>query len=665
MPKNPFEVTKAVDFTDAEIAANFVDFPGGGFESLAKPDNAMPTFLVGGKGGGRTHLMRFYSYALQKKRSSQVLESILSEGYIGIYFRCSGLNGSRFSGKRQSEDLWSDVFNYYMDIWLTEHALNVINDIQENDAPWNREEQSNFARQVRLLLIQQESFLDEETDEKPLKTIRDLVVAIRRNMDRSINNVAIRGSLDIDILTAPGQLVFETGRAITASLPGLENIKLTYLIDEFENLSEPQQTYINTLLREKELPVCFLVGSRLWGVRTHKTYSAGEKNIKGSEYEWIILETAYKKSKDAYQKFCTDLAIGRLRGAGHSNVTPDQLKLIFGDLSQDKFHDAYTLGILSEFEPNHRPYFDRLRKSIRDATGNEKLSDEVCVNLQIPEHPLLEKAAILRFYQMWSSDKRATVDAAVQASKFVSSLLTDVPDRAASEFLNHWKLDLLAQLCNSCNQKFPYLGFTQFVEMSGFLPRSFLTILKYITYWAQFNGEDPFSKSDPISSSAQSSGVTDAANWFYTDSLPLGKSGEDCDRSMRRLCTLFKQIRNSDKPTEVSCVTFSTDTFGVSQRALDKINECVSHNLLIEIKTGRTSRNKGSQHRKFQIHPMIAPIYALPTGRRGDLAMQAEEINSIFDPSAEESAYRMIANRRMASLNAPFAIRAETQEVLF
>src|SRR5215212_1798760 len=107
--KNPFEVTKASDFSDKQIAATWVDLPGGGFTSLADPGSPMPRFLVGGKGGGRTHLLRYYSYPLQKLRHDDLIAGIRNDGYVGIYLRTSGLNSLRFTDKGQESDTWQAV----------------------------------------------------------------------------------------------------------------------------------------------------------------------------------------------------------------------------------------------------------------------------------------------------------------------------------------------------------------------------------------------------------------------------------------------------------------------------------------------------------------------------------------------------------------------------
>ena len=68
-PTNPFNITKAVDFNDQEINDYWVDIPSGeGFAAMAKPTSPMPMLILGGKGSGKTHLMRYFSYPLQRIR---------------------------------------------------------------------------------------------------------------------------------------------------------------------------------------------------------------------------------------------------------------------------------------------------------------------------------------------------------------------------------------------------------------------------------------------------------------------------------------------------------------------------------------------------------------------------------------------------------------------
>ena len=95
---NPFNITKADDFSDKEINDLWVDITSGdGFSRLVKPTSPMPMFILGGKGSGKTHLMKYVSYSVQKLRHAKdVMAGIRADGYIGIYVRCGGLNASRF-----------------------------------------------------------------------------------------------------------------------------------------------------------------------------------------------------------------------------------------------------------------------------------------------------------------------------------------------------------------------------------------------------------------------------------------------------------------------------------------------------------------------------------------------------------------------------------------
>ena len=122
---NPFGITKAVDLNDEQILSLWVNVSGAAadFAEFARPQSPMPTFIMGAKGSGKTHLMRYHSFELQTLRHNQrnvsLREGVRSDGYIGIYMRCSGLNSGRFANKRQSPEVWKELFAYYIELWLT------------------------------------------------------------------------------------------------------------------------------------------------------------------------------------------------------------------------------------------------------------------------------------------------------------------------------------------------------------------------------------------------------------------------------------------------------------------------------------------------------------------------------------------------------------------
>src|SRR5690606_9881734 len=117
---NPFDLTKASDYSDEQVKEYWVDV-GDAQKSLVtfiKPTSLVPMFLLGGKGSGKTHLMRYCSSAVQEPRHSNLRTAIAQEKYVGVYSIADGLNVHRFSGKGQTDETWQSIFAYSFELWL-------------------------------------------------------------------------------------------------------------------------------------------------------------------------------------------------------------------------------------------------------------------------------------------------------------------------------------------------------------------------------------------------------------------------------------------------------------------------------------------------------------------------------------------------------------------
>jgi hypothetical protein len=188
---NPFGLTKASHFSDKKIHELWVDFPvEGGFEKIVLPASPMPMLILGGKGSGKTHLMRHLSFNLQKLRyRNDILKGIKRERYIGIYLLGSALDDHRFSGKGQNSDVWNSFFAYYMDLYLAELTLNTITDL--------------FAGNPELIGNQAEICKDltgifDSYQNRTPETISELINQIgliRKDINIAVNNCSVTGEL--------------------------------------------------------------------------------------------------------------------------------------------------------------------------------------------------------------------------------------------------------------------------------------------------------------------------------------------------------------------------------------------------------------------------------------------------------------------------------------
>jgi hypothetical protein len=653
--RNPFEVTKAVDFTDEQIAATWVDLPGGGFASLADPRSPMPIFLVGGKGGGRTHLLRYFSFSLQKIRHGQdIAAGVKSDGYVGMYFRCAGLNSSRFSGKGQSADTWLAVFAYYTELWLGLLTLDLLDEfLRVAPLAATDQEVAELAGAVAGLFDKPVGNFD--STDLDLGTIRAAFRTRQRDLDVAINNAALTGALEVSIGASPGRLVFGIPKAVRDHLGAFSGVSFAYLIDEFENLTLDQQRYVNTLVREKELPVNFVIGSRLFGLRTQKTLAASEENRRGSEFDLVVLEEEYRAQSHKYSQFCEQIVRRRLSDApawSDARKVEDLFDSPGGERSVTLEQRA-DQAVASARRGQDRPWIQRLTQQLVGA-GFEVDVSEIVGRVEVRGSALHEKFAILLLYRAWADGEDLRL-ASLRLRDEVRELehSSEAKSRVQTSY-NHYKQDLYAQLRRDLRLPQEYAGFTDFVRMSGFLPRNLLVVLKQIARWSNFQGEQPFA-GGRISVRAQIEGVREASSWFLSDAKGLGEIGEETQFAIRKLASLFREARFSDKPVEVSCSAFSADRQQMSVRALACLDDAVSHSLLLEVPIGRKDKNSHLLQYKYQLNPMLAPQFDLSLALRGSMGLSGSDLNAIFDVSLDTS-YEGLQRKIVGRMQAPFGI---------
>ena len=657
--ENPFNVTKAVDLDDKQIKDYWVDLPGsGGFRDLVKPTSPMPMIILGGKGSGKTHILRYCSYQVQRMRHARsVCAGLQQEGYIGVYLRCGGLNASRFAGKGQTPEAWSALFHQYMDLWLAELFLNILAD----------------ALPSRQLSRSSERIAEELFDIPPdsqIASVEALVrqlKTLRRVLDVAINNAALTRRLDARVQLTPGRLVFGLPRIIAHEVPQLREVQVLYLIDELENLSADQQRYVNTLLREKERPASFKIGARLYGIRTYDTYSAGETNREGSEYEMVLLDE-HLRSTTQYPQFALRVCMRRLAAAGYMARTGHKdsagqaraRMLSLFETVEDPLKASDVFGMTKRAERSSKPYFKRLRTRLLDgialgvSRGVRTESDvDRVIQLLTTDTQILEKTNALLLYQAWSKGQHLMV-AAEGICAACASYIGDPQDPASSKFkrtLSHWKADLHAQLLAEYGLKQQYVGLKAFVEMSRGLPRNLLVVLKHVFQWASFNNEKPF-QAQAISVSSQTRGVLEASTWFLYDAEVLGTNGVYVQDAITRLADLMRRIRFSDKPTECSLSTFVVDRSAVSEATRGMIDLAQQWSLLLRIGTGHRDKNTRRRKAKYQVNSMLCPIWDLPIARRGAISLTPEEVNAIFDPDHADQ-FDSVLRQRVSRVMAP------------
>lgn len=638
--KNPFGATKAVDLDDNQIQTLWVDVLEFGEElvQFAHPSSAMPSLVLGAKGSGKTHLMRYHSFELQLLRygdaptASDIHTGVEKDGYIGVYALCGNINSSRFAGKRQPDEKWRELFSYYMELWLTHHLLLIVEKLRLDPV---------LERDICSEML---SLFDAPLPRNP-ETIRDFadcITQLQRELDYAVNNAVMTGQLDVEILVTRGRLIFGLPKILANKCAFLSKVLFVYSIDEFENLNVEQQKVINSLIRGKEIPATIRVGARSYGIKTYHTDGSGEENLRDSEYEVIPLDRIFRNHKTNYAKFAKSLVSKRL-GAAYSvsaKTVAGQDEGADWDAIFDSIDDAwnsdYYKNLIKPGADGQRRHITAFRNNLSRVKDDQR--EKLVSLLSVDEFPLLEKLNLLRFYKRANNGDPLAATAekiAQECRSFIASPGIKSPYATA---LQHYKFDLSAQLHRENGEKQYYLGLETFITMSAGLPRALLTILRSIFDWSTFQGEDPL-KTGRISIDAQYRGVRDASDWFYQNMRKAGEDGRAIQVAVDRLGQIFRVNRFADRPAEVSLCTFAVSEHHASAEARRILRLAEERSFLNRVSLGGKDKNSGDPLEKFQISPMLAPRWDLPLGRRGTVTLTSGDFNAIFDPSCNDTEF--------------------------
>ena len=652
-----FDFSKASEFSDSQILEYWVDISGSGLLDLLKPMSVKPMMLLGGKGSGKTHLMRYCSGSVQRlMHDGSLAKSIKKNKYLGVYAGADGTNVDRFSGKGIAEEVWERVFSYYFDLWLSIKYLDHIQLLVE-EGEVREEKEVEICEKVKELFD-----MDIGDSWGSILAMKKGFLNLIREIDFSSNNSALTGDLGgLRIKSTPGRLIYGLPDVVSNALPIMNEVRVCYLIDEIENFTEEQQKYLNTLIRYRSGVATLKVGTRLYGVKTWLTRGAGEPIKQGSEYERRILDSYLRDSDKQYSRFIRDMMIRRLRKAGIylSEAKSSSLDELFEKPDSGKFYQSEALDLLSSFEPLERPYFERIRSEIKQIYGGHSIDDvdficqSVVANLSFPDYPVLEKVNILHLYRDWGSgegllEKSARIN--ILCSQYLEQGKAKSKDYAA--VVDHYAQDMLAQLYRDCGKRPIYAGLETLISLSQGIPRNFLEIMRNIYIRSRFFGDsgDPFFR---FSIKAQSEGVRDAAAWFWDDAQP-DCFGYEVREAVDRLAELMRSVRYSSRPSECSLVAFSLKSVSeISPEVRKIIEHSVNWSFLIPIRDGRSNKNSETVDDKYRIAPMLAPKWGLPEGSRGALEIDPALITAMFS-SSPRHAFQSLLEKRVAGMNAPY-----------
>ena len=651
MTINPFSVVKANEFTITQIIENWVPWAGSenGFIASLNPQELMPKYVLGSKGCGKTHLLRYYSFeARLKLYNNDIKELLKNDKYLASYSRLNSISSTRFN-KSGNEDEWRSLYNYYFELMQSLISL----DVYEKVTDALNASEKKIAKAIREICKQVGITLELET----IECLKNFLNEKRVSIDNEIIDYPHVRKLNWDKVRPTftfGSLIFEIPWRFSQYISELQDVSYIYILDEYEKLKcNWQKESLNTLVYEKKYNSTFWVGARKIGYTTRNTLS-GEPIHEGHEFNPVDLDSLLKSGEKKFPEFAEGLFRKRLKLNGLAELSPKQLF--------DKFDEKMLLNSLlckSDSLKHWKTFRERLSSLGLDNDDITQTQQMLCKKV---ENDLVsQKMKLYAFYLMWSENKnKITKDSIPQIAKRVN-LSYDEYKNGKNDKMKEWyrkfRQDMVAQLAEENNETlYLYSGFEKLVNIADCNPRILLTLMKLIIEDCHFRGIDPFSSEKTIPVRSQYAGINETAKWFLNDIEVYGKDRENLDIAMNHLLNFLYVSRFCDKPTETSLCTFYY-RMNSGQENIDHIIKlAIQEAFLMEVPNKRKDKTLGTPQKSYQVNRLIATVYNLPIARRGVTSITPEMMLTIFDPSHFQQFNSMLAAHK-TSLNAPFTAK--------
>jgi len=278
-----------------------------------------PCVLLGGRGTGKTTVLRCLSYEGQFALRKSDLNEFSNQEFFGIFYRVDTNRVTALRGSERDEAQWTKLFGHYFNL--------VLGGLFVRFLCWHREKYPALAsfNQETLDLIAAAFNLSQQPDiERLAKALRTSMVAF----EAQINNIVEK---DVEALTIQGAPIDVLVEA-SLELPQFKGKQFYFLIDEYENLEDYQQRAVNTIIKHSGSIFSVKMGVRQLGWRRKDTLSGTEQLNSPADYNRISLTDVL--AGDVFDQFALKVCqarVDRVDGQdGHLDV-----KALFPGLSDE------------------------------------------------------------------------------------------------------------------------------------------------------------------------------------------------------------------------------------------------------------------------------------------------------------------------------------------
>lgn len=589
------------------------------YDRLSLDEVRKPLIFEGGRGCGKTTLLRYLSHASQLSPNRELSPETLPK-QIGLYLRADTQHLRTFRGDALSEQDWYRAFEHDLCLSIATELLSSLLALS-----------STAQRRQVFPGVESIDFAGwRDFDASAPTTLYELVRHLRSARNRFsmwLNNQEGDHPRPTFLPLRPALL--ELIGAVREQLDFMRDRVFFVFIDEYENLLPYQMRAVNTRLKHSEAPLIFHIATKRNGMLTRETLSS-ERLQERDDFRTCDIE---EWAETDFTLFAAELFCLRLRRKGLA-VGPEAIEsgilLTVAGIKTRLNDQAYrreTLeaarkilpGVNNEGAAQHvfqdKNLIGRLRENIRAGLQFSGASYEVDDFLR----PELGQDAVC-------------VPALLHQGKKPKDLLIELNKKAAKEVnlfdSAYWTHNYFSASMYLLFLPLPrpcvlYAGFDAFLKLSKGNTRHFLELCHLSLQGAEVSANEVQS----VDIKAQAMAARDASALFVKETQGSGEFGNRLFHVVNTLGQVFRLSHARPSQSEAERTHFTISDGDLSADSQILLAECLKWSVLF---VAPETKVKGArlETMEYIFNPIFAPYFGISfnKGRKLEIPVSSMEV---------------------------------------
>jgi hypothetical protein len=628
--KRPFDVVRAEDFGEA-----LFEF----YEPLEKLirrvsgvdiTGSRSVFLIGGRGTGKTMVLKFLSIEMQLKDfiknshnhdklkeelSLEEMEAFLrSKSFVGIYLRFRTTEYDSMKGEVAL------LFMPYLSIKVAEQIFKFLSIFKTSGLVSDKIETEICEYFINQII--EPKLRIENTFRGALKSIKEDILrrfetVFEKSSYSSIDE--IKKVIGIPVIIAKN-VIFGLSDFVFGELVFLRKKNLFILLDELEYLNDYQKQYIGKLMKDSdETSVIFKVGTR-YMPQILPVGESGEVLQEPHDFRAInitdALNAAHSGKKRDYCTLIKNILNKRLAKSNEfKNNGINDIEQLFPNVSIE----AEAVELVNNREKHWEKFMTFLKK---------KKSEENVLNvidcLKYPSNPIAEKLNMLLYYRGYQPVKIRKMCEEFEKNE---------------QYLRLYQknaLNLLFQLYNDYRSEKEYVGIDVFIHLSSGIIRNAIELCNQALNTAYNYGYEP-AIGKPVEIAYQDMGAKHHAELQYDDITRIpGNLGMQVQDFINEIGTIFRELHLNPDLIEPEPTHFETIYSKIPSDAKKVFDAALNYSYLQKKPSMDPKLKYETKKDDFLINRVLAPHFKISYRVRGRTLISPLEIHNLIVGSDEE-----------------------------